>query len=109
MLNPKSPDMDADLGHAFELTQALAPGLLESAKLPGGGFFATITRLDGAFGFGGGAIRDPLQGGLAGLAKTAAAEWPEVRVHALDVSLQWEDARAAARVIVAQLTADGPV
>ena len=36
MLNPKSPDMDADLGHAFELTQALAPGLLESAKLPGG-------------------------------------------------------------------------
>ena len=82
---------------------ALAPGLLESAKLPGGGFFATITRLDGAFGLGGGAIRDPLQGGLAGLAKTAAAEWPEVRVHALDVSLQWEDAHAAARVIVAQL------
>ena len=109
MLNPKSPDMDADLGHAFELTQALAPGLLESAKLPGGAFFATLTRLDGAFGFGGGAIGDPLQGGLAGLAKTAAAEWPEVRVHALDVSPQWEDARAAARAVVAQLMADGPV
>ena len=109
MLNPTSPDMDADLGHAFELTQALAPGLLESAKLPGGAFFATLTRLDGAFGFGGGAIRDPLQGGLAGLAKTAAAEWPEVRVHALDLSPQWEDARAAARAIVAELMADGPV
>jgi acyl transferase domain-containing protein/NAD(P)-dependent dehydrogenase (short-subunit alcohol dehydrogenase family) len=108
ILSPRSPDMDADLGHAFELTRALAPGLLESAKLQGA-FLATVTRLDGAFGFGGGAIRNPLQGALAGLAKTAAAEWPEVRVHALDLSPEWEDSRAVARAIAAELMADGPV
>ncbi|MCU0563875.1 MAG: acyltransferase domain-containing protein, partial [Desulfobacterales bacterium] len=45
-----SPDPDADLVHAFELTRALAPALLESARLQGA-FFATVTRLDGAFGF----------------------------------------------------------
>jgi NAD(P)-dependent dehydrogenase (short-subunit alcohol dehydrogenase family)/acyl carrier protein len=106
--DPRPSDVEADIGHAFDLTRALAPALLESAGLRGA-FFATVTRLDGAFGFSGGPIRNPLQGALAGLAKTAAAEWPDVRTHALDLTPEWDDPRAAARAIVAELMVEGPI
>jgi acyl transferase domain-containing protein len=106
--NPLAADMEAELRHAFELTRALAPDLLESARLESA-LFATVTRLDGGFGFGGEPLVNPLQGALAGLAKTAAAEWPDVRCHALDIAPGWDDLRSAARAVVRELTARGPV
>jgi acyl transferase domain-containing protein/NAD(P)-dependent dehydrogenase (short-subunit alcohol dehydrogenase family) len=106
--NPKSPSLEADLKHAFELTRAMAADLLESAKLQGA-FFATVTRMDGAFGFGGRAPANPMQGALAGLAKTAAAEWPEVICHALDIDPAWTDPHETAKALIREIVNRGPV
>ena len=106
--NPKSTAVAADLKHAFELAKSFAPDLMESARLEAA-FFATVTRMDGAFGFSGQPIANPMQGALAGLAKTAAVEWPEVRCHALDVAPGWTDHRAVAQAVVGELMARGPV
>jgi NAD(P)-dependent dehydrogenase (short-subunit alcohol dehydrogenase family) len=90
------------LKDAFLLTKLLAPDLIDSAGI-GGAFFATITRLDGAFGFNGQGMKNPLQGGLAGLAKTAAIEWPAVSCHAIDIAPEWKAHKAIAKAIVAEL------
>jgi len=50
------------------------------------GVLLTVTCLDGAFGLAGGSVSEPLAGALAGLAKTAAHEWPEVTCRALDLA-----------------------
>ena len=48
--------------------------------------FLTVSRLDGSFGLAGlAATVDPASGALAGLAKTARQEWPEVECKALDL------------------------
>jgi acyl transferase domain-containing protein/NAD(P)-dependent dehydrogenase (short-subunit alcohol dehydrogenase family)/acyl carrier protein len=103
---PATPE--ADLRNAFELTQALGADLVDSGRL-GGAFFTTVTRLDGAFGLNGRQLHNPMQGALAGLAKTAAIEWPEVRCRALDISPDWNDHRAVARAVVKELMARGPI
>src|SRR5262245_9965983 len=70
---------------AFRWLKRAAAPLNESART-GGAFFATITRLDGGFGFGSlDPARDPVQGALAGLSKTASHEWPQVACKAIDV------------------------
>ncbi len=99
------------LKDAFLLTQRLAPDLIEAAG-KGGAFFATITRLDGAFGFKGRGMKSPLQGGLAGLAKTAAIEWETVCCHAIDIAPEWKENEAIAKAVVAELMnpdASGPI
>jgi acyl transferase domain-containing protein/NAD(P)-dependent dehydrogenase (short-subunit alcohol dehydrogenase family)/acyl carrier protein len=63
------------------------------------GCFITVSSLDGAFGFNGGAIDEPLQGALAGLTKTASLEWPRVRCLALDLDPDWQDIPAVARAL----------
>jgi acyl transferase domain-containing protein/acyl carrier protein len=51
--------------------------------------------------------RAPL-GGLLGLAKTAALEWPEVQVRGLDVARGGRDASQLAEAIAAELMFGGP-
>jgi NAD(P)-dependent dehydrogenase (short-subunit alcohol dehydrogenase family) len=87
---------------AFRLARGAEAGLMASAARQGA-LLASVTRLDGAFGFNGGRIDDPYQGGLAGLIKTAAIEWPAVTCHALDVDPDWQDWPRAARAVVQQL------
>jgi len=65
--------------------------------------FATVTRLDGAFGFMGNGVENPLQGGLAGLAKTAAVEWEGVCCRAIDIEPSWHDIHEIATAVVAEL------
>jgi hypothetical protein len=84
------------------LTNYLAPDLIDSAA-KNGAFLATITRLDGAFGFKGRGFADPLQGGLAGLAKTASIELDGVCCRAFDIAPQWEANKEMARVVVSEL------
>ena len=92
------------LKRALRLARTVGPRL-RSAK---DAFFVTVSRRDGAFGLSGEVpTSNPLAGGLAGLAKTAAHEWPEVRCRALDVSGALDDAQAAS-AIVEELTQDGP-
>jgi NAD(P)-dependent dehydrogenase (short-subunit alcohol dehydrogenase family)/acyl carrier protein len=95
------------LKHAFMLTKHLGPDLLDSGAT-GGALFATITRLDGAFGFKGRGMSTPMQGGLAGLVKTASLEWENVRCHAMDIAPDWKDNPRIASAVVSELLHSDP-
>ncbi len=94
------------LKRAFRLIRAVGPrlrGRTPSALL-------TVSRLDGRFGLDGlDPAIDPVAGGLAGLAKTAAHEWPEVSCKALDLAGDLADVDLAAARLVDELTRRGPV
>ena len=105
--NPESPHPADDQLQAFLLARHLAPSLIESATA-GGSFFGTATRLDGAFGFKGKGMQQPVSGGLAGLAKTAAVEWEKVHCRAFDLDPLWKDLPAAADAIVDELLHKDP-
>ena len=90
------------LKHSFLLAKQFGPDLLDSGKTHGA-LFATITRLDGAFGFKGRGMNAPLQGGLAGLAKTASLEWETVCCRAMDIDPDWKENTQIATAVVAEL------
>ncbi|MCA8959937.1 MAG: acyltransferase domain-containing protein, partial [Planctomycetes bacterium] len=69
------------------------------------GVFATVSRLGGRFGFDDSRLAS-IDGGLAGLAKTARGEWPEVSCRALDLAPE-PNAKAIERLVDAVLS-DGP-
>jgi acyl transferase domain-containing protein/NADP-dependent 3-hydroxy acid dehydrogenase YdfG len=92
---------------AFRWLKQAAPALAESAK-SGGAFFATVTKLDGAFGFGSLELnRDIVQGALAGLSKTAFHEWPSISCKAIDVDPVV--LRHAPGVLVEEVLTKGPL
>jgi NAD(P)-dependent dehydrogenase (short-subunit alcohol dehydrogenase family)/acyl carrier protein len=93
---PWADESEAALKDAFALVRALAPRL-RSAGEAGGAILASVTRLDGELGHAG-TGSDPLQLGLAGLIKTAAREWPEVRAVVLDVAPGLDSGAAAQAV-----------
>ncbi len=71
---------------AFTTAKQFAFPLIESAKEQGA-FFTTISFLGGKFGFNNSlpSQSEPVQGGLAGLAKTANIEWDNVICHSIDM------------------------
>ncbi len=91
----------------FTLARKLAPSLMDSAAA-GGAVFAAVTRLDGAFGFDGKPLTAPVQGGLAGLVKTAALEWDGVHCRALDIDPDWEDGPSIGWAVVREVLQPGP-
>ncbi len=96
-------DTDAAfLKNAFLAAKHACAALTAAAELSGA-LFATISRLDGAFGFGDAPIANPMPGGLAGLTKTAAIEWPNVTCRALDIDPDWTDTNTMAQAAVAQV------
>jgi NAD(P)-dependent dehydrogenase (short-subunit alcohol dehydrogenase family)/acyl carrier protein len=106
--DPESHQMEQDLKNAFALTQQLAPILLDVAD-EGGALFATVSRMDGTFGFKPKEIIQPVQGGLAGLAKTAAVEWENVCCHAIDIAANRSDHREIASAVAREVLTPGPV
>jgi NAD(P)-dependent dehydrogenase (short-subunit alcohol dehydrogenase family) len=52
---------------------------------------------------------DPLSGGLAGLAKTAGHEWPEIHCKALDLAAAWADPDEAALAVIEEMQCAGPI
>ncbi len=106
--DPESDAVDKDLKNAFALARYLAPSLIESAD-QNGAIFATVTRLDGAFGLKGRPLTQPNQGGLAGLAKTAAIEWQNVFCRAIDIAPDWSDQCQVAKAIVTEVLSPGPI
>jgi NAD(P)-dependent dehydrogenase (short-subunit alcohol dehydrogenase family) len=73
----------------------------------------TVSRMDGAFGLVGNphsAIRNPqsVDGGLAGLCKTASHEWPEVRCKAADLAGDFAHAADAASALAEEVFLAGP-
>ena len=103
---PASEDL---LRRAFSLARLALPALRRAGG-EGGAVFATVSRLDGSFGLSGlKSEQDPVQGGLAGLAKTAAHEWPEVSCKAVDLAAGWDDCVSAAEAVAAELLRRGPL
>jgi acyl transferase domain-containing protein/NADP-dependent 3-hydroxy acid dehydrogenase YdfG len=103
---PASEDL---LRRAFSLARLALPALRKAGKA-GGAVFATVSRLDGVFGLSGlKSEQDPVPGGLAGLAKTASHEWPEISCKALDLAAGWDDAVSAAEALAAELFCRGPL
>jgi len=95
------------LKDAFILSNHFASDLIDSAAKQGA-IFATITRLDGAFGFKGKDIANFVTGGLAALAKTASIEWENVCCRAIDIAPDWENNKDIAKTIVAELVNPDP-
>ncbi|MEK7744841.1 MAG: phosphopantetheine-binding protein, partial [Elusimicrobiota bacterium] len=76
-----APGSEEWLKSAFQLVRAAAPALRRGTP----SLLLTVSRIDGAFGLEDPGDADPVFGALAGLAKTARAEWPEVRCRAIDL------------------------
>ncbi|PIU20145.1 MAG: hypothetical protein COT18_03795 [Elusimicrobia bacterium CG08_land_8_20_14_0_20_59_10] len=100
---------EAFLKKAFRLAQTAGPALRSAAKNSAAGLM-TVSRLDGSFGVGGlRSEQDPVFGGLAGLAKTAGHEWPEVSCRALDAASDWQHTASVAQAIADEFFFKGPV
>jgi len=101
---PAGGSDDAFIRQAFALIQRSGAALRKAA-----GLLVTVSRLDGAFGFGAlGQKSDPVSGGLAGLLKTARHEWPQVHCKALDLDPA-SGVGEAAEQIVSEMLRAGPV
>ncbi len=100
---------DRQLWCAIEWLQKVGSRLRQTgASSPA--IVATVSRLDGRFGFEGTKrLQDPVSGGLAGLAKCAAREWPEVTCRAFDLSPEWTSSHVSAAMLVTELFHEGPV
>ena len=88
---------------AFRTVRRAGPSLRRAP----GAILATVSRLDGRFGLDGLGPVDVAQGGLAGLAKTAGREWPEVRCRAFDLDPTL-GAAAGAAALAGAILGDGP-
>ena len=97
-----SPSTSTDLTRMFQLASLFGAELVESAARSGA-VFASVTRMDGAFGFNGRGMDHPLQGALAGLVKTAAIEWDAVHCRAIDVAPDWPDTTVVAAMVADEL------
>ena len=91
---------------AFALAQKAGPILTSS----GSGLLATVSALDGWFALGPEPEDvNPIQGSLAGLAKTVHREWPMVSAKALDVDPNETDLAFLAREVADELLVKGPL
>ncbi|MFE3824833.1 SDR family NAD(P)-dependent oxidoreductase [Streptomyces sp. NPDC059092] len=73
-----------------------------------GGLFVTVQDTGGDFGLGGHASERAWLGGVAGLVRTAAKEWPGTSVKAVDCERGGRDDEAVAEAIVRELLEGGP-
>jgi NAD(P)-dependent dehydrogenase (short-subunit alcohol dehydrogenase family)/acyl carrier protein len=103
---------DAFLERALFALKAAGPALRRAGQ-QSTALFVTVSRMDGAFGLAGNpqsAIRNPqwVDGGLAGLSKTAGHEWPEVRCKAVDLAADFAHAADAASALAEEMFLAGP-
>jgi NAD(P)-dependent dehydrogenase (short-subunit alcohol dehydrogenase family) len=96
-----SAEEKSSVKRLFLLAKQLSPSLHETA-LRGRGCFMTVTRLDGKLGLGHTPAFSAIGGGLFGLTKTLALEWPDVFCRAVDLSPNLSPTQAA-EAIVAEL------
>ena len=109
VVGPASPKSDQFLANSLTLLSRAAPALRRSGRSTGS-VFVTVSRLDGSFGLKGtGPETRCSSGGLAGLAKTASHEWPEVHCKAMDVTSGVHDAASLAADVVDEIFLDGPL
>jgi NAD(P)-dependent dehydrogenase (short-subunit alcohol dehydrogenase family)/acyl carrier protein len=109
LLAPVAPGPDSGLNRqAFDWLKLAAAKLRQTGRV-GAAVFATIARFDGAFGLTDlSPEADPTAGGLAGIAKTAKHEWPEVNCKAIDLAANFDDPHAAAAAVIDEVLSSGP-
>ncbi len=108
LLAPLKGTTDAFLKHSFSLLQKTLPAL-DAAAGQGGAVLTTVSRINGSFGVENGRqIGDSLSGGLAGLCKTAALEWPALHCKALDIAVGME-IQPTAENIAQEMFSGGPI
>jgi acyl transferase domain-containing protein len=108
ILANRRPAEEAFLKHALFGLKHAGPAL-RAAGQQGGALFVTVSRLDGAFGLADlDAGRDPLDGGLAGLAKTVAHEWSELHCKAVDLADDFADVDDSAAALAEEMFYSGP-
>jgi malonyl CoA-acyl carrier protein transacylase/NAD(P)-dependent dehydrogenase (short-subunit alcohol dehydrogenase family) len=95
--------VEGPLRESFQAVRQAAPALREQK-----GLLVSVARLDGRFGLTGN-FPAPESGGLTGLPKTAAHEWPEVTCRAFDVDSSWRDDKAAAQRLAQEISTPGPL
>jgi acyl transferase domain-containing protein/NAD(P)H-dependent flavin oxidoreductase YrpB (nitropropane dioxygenase family)/NAD(P)-dependent dehydrogenase (short-subunit alcohol dehydrogenase family) len=103
-----SERMRREMKPLFLLARGLGNELRHSEKA----VFLAATAMGGCFGAGAAPLPDsffPGQGGVAGLTKGLAHEWPEVLVRVVDVDVAEKPARLAAHLLAELSDADGPV
>ncbi|MEW2546752.1 SDR family oxidoreductase [Streptomyces sp. NPDC047002] len=89
------------LRDAFRTARSAAGRMAEH-----GGVFVTVQDTGGDFGLRG--RGSPWLGGLAALTRTAAKEWPDASVKAIDCERGGRDDRAVAAAVAGELLAGGP-
>ncbi len=107
---PSTGADDAFVRRSLELVKAAGASLKHHA-VTGGASLLTVSRLDGVFGLGDAgphSLECAMSGGLAGLAKTAGLEWPEVRCRAVDIDATIADSSLIAGWLTDELCHEGP-
>ncbi|SIO57161.1 polyketide-type polyunsaturated fatty acid synthase PfaA [Singulisphaera sp. GP187] len=110
LLGATADEDGSSIKEAFRLLRTCA-GSLRRAGQHSGALLATVTRLDGSFGLGGlpaASGSAPTSGGLAGLAKTAGHEWPEVACKAIDLDPAVAGPDEAAALLLVEIFQRGP-
>ncbi|MBU1082490.1 MAG: SDR family NAD(P)-dependent oxidoreductase, partial [Spirochaetes bacterium] len=103
ILSPEKEIVDNFIIDSFRLLRLCAPLLRKTGQKT---IFTTVSVMDGLFGLGEGVKYNPISGGLAGLAKTAGHEFPEVNCKAIDIPTA---AKNTASKIVEEIFYDGAV
>ncbi len=94
---------------AFSLIQKVGPALVSSAE-DEGAFLVTVSRIDGQFGLGDELDEArPVTGGLAGLLKTTAREWPRVYCKAIDLGPGFDGVKESSSQLADEIFIHGPV
>ncbi len=111
MLTPPFEKLEADqlaetlLPEAFQVLQTAGASLRAQPSV-----LLTVSRLDGAFGFGNLSPEgNPVSGGLAGLVKTVRHEWDQVQCKALDIPADTLNAETLASEILDEMFRVGPL
>jgi len=101
---------EAFIRNAFFTVRKFGPALQASAQGNISSALMTVERLDGRFGLSGmKGEENPVYGGLAGLLKSAAREWPAISCKAVDADGGWEDVVSIASSLADELLLKGPM
>jgi len=96
-----------DVRSLFTLVQAVGEDLRRAAAAGRPAWLVAATALGGVFGADGCAEVAPTHGAVAGLVKTLAAEWPEVRCKVVDLDPEEPPADRSAHMLAELSLADG--
>jgi len=101
LLASKTKTTLAELKQGVEIAKQFYNSLPSKTKHPP--VFATVSFLDGTFGFSNVSLQNPLSGGYAGLSKTAKQEWPNVICRAIDVGSNFSNTEELIASLVAEI------